>query len=111
YVLSVTRIDQNDLEPSLLENLVDRNQSARWCRSCVNVPNARPGVSVQAGSTAATCILDPMSIAAAPKLTGLSSGRSPEMVLGIATPPSNNGMESLGYANRHLPNRDRLRTA
>jgi hypothetical protein len=41
----------------------------------VNVPNMRTGMSVQAGFTAAMCIFDPMSMAAAPKLTGFNSGR------------------------------------
>jgi len=75
----------------------------------VNVPKARTGMSVQAGLTAATCILDPMSMAAAPTLTGFSSGRSLEVVLGIVTPPSSKGLEGLGYANRHLPNRHHRR--
>ena len=49
----------------------------------MNVPNARTGTSVQVGFTAATCILDPMSMAAAPMLTGFSSGRSPVIASGI----------------------------
>ena len=60
------------------------NQSARLCRSCVNVPKERTGSSVQAGFTAAMCILDPMSMAAAPTLTSFSSGRSPVVFLGMA---------------------------
>jgi hypothetical protein len=45
--------------------------------------------------------------AAAPTLTGFSSGWPPEVVMGIATPPSSHGLEGLGYANRQFPNRDR----
>ena len=56
------------------------NQFARLCRSCVNVPNVRTGTSVQAGFTAAMCIFDPMSMAAAPTLTGFNSGRSAVVV-------------------------------
>ena len=41
-------------------------------------------MSVQAGLTAAMCIFDPMSMAAAPTLTGFSSGRSPVVLLGMA---------------------------
>src|SRR6266576_4744502 len=67
-------------------------------------------MSVQAGFTAAMCIFDPMSIAAAPMLTGFNSGRSPVVLLGIANPPFNHEQEGLGYANRHLPNRDRCRS-
>src|SRR3981189_2582191 len=83
HVLGVTRIDQNDFKSVLLEDLVGRdpvgtggfhrtlvtphalNQSARSCRSCVNVPNARTGMSAQVGSTAAMCFFDAMSMAAA----------------------------------------------
>src|SRR6266849_1447688 len=83
------------------------NQSARSCRSCVNVPNERTGTSVQTGLTATMCILDPMSMAAAPTLTGFNSGRSSVLFLGMANPPFNDEQEGLGYANRHLPNRDR----
>ncbi|ABE39511.1 hypothetical protein RPD_2279 [Rhodopseudomonas palustris BisB5] len=39
----------------------------------------------QAGFTAAMCIFDPMSIAAAPKLTGFKSGWLSVVVLGIAS--------------------------
>src|SRR5713101_1340039 len=60
----------------------------------------------QTGLTAAMCILDPMSMAAAPTLTGFNSGRS-VLFLGMANPPFNDEQEGLGYANRHLPNRDR----
>ena len=61
------------------------NQSASSCRSRVNVPKERTGTSVQAGFTAAMCIVDPMSMAAAPTLTGFSSGRSPAVLfLGMA---------------------------
>jgi hypothetical protein len=42
-------------------------------------------------------------------LTGFNSARSLVIVLGIANPPSDHGQEGLGYANRHLPNRDRRR--
>src|SRR5256714_10307249 len=95
HVLGVTRIDQNDLEPVLLKNLVDRDPIDpggfhRDTRNpthfepirqfmqvpCVKVPNARTGVSAQAGSTAAMCIVDPTSIAAAPRLNGFNLGRS-----------------------------------
>lgn len=55
----------------------------------MNVPNVRTGVSVQVGFTAAMCIFDPMSIAAAPTLTSLSSGRWPVVLLGIGNPPNN----------------------
>jgi hypothetical protein len=75
------------------------NQSASSYRSCVNVPNVRTGVSVQAGFTAAMCIFDPISIAGAPKLAGCNSGQSPVVLLGIANPPSDDGQEGLGYAN------------
>src|SRR5580704_9078115 len=106
HVLGVPRVDQSDIKSALLQNLVGRdpidpvdsiatlvtphalNQSARSCRSRVNVPNARTGVSVQVGSTAATCIFDPMSMAAAPALTGLNSERCPAIVFGIENPPS-----------------------
>src|SRR5580704_14140697 len=128
HVLGVPRVDQSDIKSALLQNLVGRdpidpvdsiatlvtphalNQSAKSCRSCVNVPNARTGVSVQAGSTAAMCIFDPMSMAAALALTGFNSGRSPVVLLGIANPPFNHEQEGLGFANRHFPNRDRRRS-
>src|SRR4051812_32743269 len=115
HVLGVTRIDQDNLEPALLENLVRRDPIdpggfhrntghtagfepvGQISKSCVNVPNARTGVSVQTGSTAAMCIFDPMSIAAAPTLTGFNSGRSSIVLLGIANPPSGCWKEGLGY--------------
>ena len=57
----------------------------------MNVPNARTGMSVQAGLTAAMCNVDPMSMAAAPGLTGFNSGRSPVVVLGITILRSKGG--------------------
>src|ERR1700724_4384397 len=84
HVLGVPRVDQNDLKSALLQDLVDRdpidpvdsiatlvtpqalNQSARSCRSCVNVPKERTGTSAQAELTAAMCIFDPISMGAAP---------------------------------------------
>src|ERR1700756_2186283 len=53
------------------------------------------------------CIFDPTSMAAAPTLTVFSSGRQPVVFLSMANPPINDEQEDLGYANRHLPNRDR----
>lgn len=50
---------------------------------------ARTGVPAQAGSAAAICILDPMSMAAAPTFAGLNPGPPPEVILDIVTPPSN----------------------
>jgi hypothetical protein len=52
------------------------------------VPNARMGMS-QSGFTAAMCIFDPMSMAAALTLIGFNPGRSPMVLLGIANPPFN----------------------
>lgn len=52
----------------------DLNQSARSCRSWVKVPNARTGVSLASGLTAAMCIVDPISMAAALGLTIFKSG-------------------------------------
>ena len=46
--------------------------------------NERTGTSVQTGLTAAMCILDPMSMAAAPTLTGFNSGQSSVLFLGMA---------------------------
>lgn len=74
----------------------------------MNVPKGRTGTSVQAGFTAAMCIVDPISMAAALTLTGLSSGRSPgRPLLGHGNPLFNDEQEGLGYANCHLPNWDR----
>lgn len=50
------------------------NHSARSCSSWVNVPKARIGVSLLSRFTAAICIVDPMSIAAAPGSYVSSSG-------------------------------------
>jgi hypothetical protein len=52
------------------------------------------------------CAFDPMSMAAAPTLTVFSSGRLPVVFFGMAIFQSMMS-KGLGYANRHLPNRDR----
>lgn len=49
----------------------------------MNVPNVRAGMSTLPGFTAAMCIFDPMSMAAAPELTGFNSGRLSVVVLGL----------------------------
>lgn len=64
-------------------------------------------MSVQAGFTAAMCIFDPISMAAAPKLTGFNSRRSSVVVLAIANPPSDHGRGVWAMPICHLPNRDR----
>ncbi len=73
------------------------NQAARSCRSCVKVPKARTGISVLSGFTAAMCIVDPMSTAAAPGLTIFMSGWPLVFVLVMASPPFR--QEGVGYAS------------
>ena len=55
-------------------------------------------------------VLEQLAEIGAPTLTAFNSGRSSVVFLGIANPPFNDEQEGLGYANRHLPNRDRRRS-
>src|SRR4051794_34081151 len=53
------------------------NQSARRWRSSVKVPNVRTGSEARSGPTAATCIFDPTSMAAARGWMGTSPVMGP----------------------------------
>ena len=77
----------------------DLNQRARLCKSRVKVPNARIGVSVLSGFTAAMCIVDPMSIAAALGLTGFNCEPPPVAILVMMHPFVRLHWEGLGHAN------------
>ena len=83
---------------------------ARSCKSWVKVPKARIGVSALSGFTAAMCSAGPMSIAAAPGLTGFSCDRSPVIILVMMHRSIQVWAEGLGHANpsSHL-NRDHHR--
>src|SRR5580698_6656746 len=65
------------------------------------------GLSERAGSTAAICILEPMSIAAAAALIVVSFAEPGEPILRMVSSYLLAELEGLGHACRHLPNRDR----
>ena len=96
-MLGIARVDQKDLKAALVQQFEDRdpinsgdsmttvftpqsaNQSAKRQRSAVNVPKLRTGSAEWSAPTAATCIVAPMSIAAASAWTIVKSeGRTPE---------------------------------
>ena len=64
----------------------DWNQSARSCRSWVNVPKARTGMASASGLTAAMCMVEPISIAAALGFTTFKSGWPPVLRFVMASP-------------------------
>src|SRR3954465_10053579 len=84
------------------------NQSARRWRSSVKVPNVRTGSEARSGPTAATCIFDPTSMAAARGWMGDIARDGTGLFVPVmpASPCVAKQRGGLGCAGYQFPNRD-----
>src|SRR3954462_9336212 len=84
------------------------NQSARRWRSSVKVPNVRTGSEARSGPTAATCIFDPTSMAAARGWMGDIARDGTGLFVPVmpASPCVAKQREGLDCAGYQFPNRD-----
>src|SRR3954469_7335824 len=84
------------------------NQSARRWRSSVKVPNVRTGSEARSGPTAATCIFDPTSMAAARGWMGDIARDGTGLFLPVmpASPCVGKQREELDCTGYQFPNRD-----